>query len=365
MKKSFLSENQKQTLIDQQKIQKSTCEKYCRNLKHVFQNVFDLDNFQAFKLETNYKDVIDYCNSLASDTRRDYIISSLLAYKYLHGSPKKEIIEAYEKAKELICISCNNQRRNKQTHKGDEYRTQEDLEKSRNIAITEYQSDKENPILAMKYRLAWLYSHPDLAPLRSQDWAMTKMVDAHDTSEENQLVVSSNELILYHGKTQTKTKTFRVVKVPKEVMLALLESKQSLDDTNWVIPKSSTELQKQADDTSYMGKMLKAIFGISSNALRQNYVSKLVDNNYPLDQFMERSIEMGHNLSTALEYYTQLSKKSLFNKNDEVKQALEQRDKTIDSLSKELENLKTENLNQKSVIDALTLSISALGTLMS
>lgn len=151
------------------------------------------------------------------------------------------------------------------------------------------------------YELQFLKMINQLAPFRTQDYINVGFTPA----TPNYVDMTSQKMIYTEGKSLNSN---RVIEIP-DSLFHIIKSNKEKYDANFLFPgKKNPDISITAP---MFNKMVKNIFGkpITSQNLRQIYVSHYEDSGMPRKQRLKMAQMMAHTLHTADTNYTRFSSK--------------------------------------------------------
>lgn len=151
------------------------------------------------------------------------------------------------------------------------------------------------------YQLQFLIMINTLAPFRTQDYIGV----GFSPSTPNYVDMTSQKMIYTEGKSLNSN---RVIDIPDKLFNVIKSNKEKYD-SNFLFP--GEKKPKISITAPMFNKLIKNIFGknITSQNLRQIYVSHYEDSGMPRKERLKKAQMMAHTLHTADTNYTRFSSK--------------------------------------------------------
>lgn len=293
----------------------STVKTYNAMLKRLSKEVFKGKKIKELYLEQFQDKIFNYIDTMTLNSRNT-MMGAIMNMIKQYEDFNEDVMDKYYQKWKMIEKEIRSQREKELTKPNkkdtDKILTIEQIRKLRDKIGAEltntYESGKD-----IRYLILTLYSNPDLAPLRSQDYYQSKVVEDKEAMEKqtdkdkhNYLLLKEGLLYRNVGKT-VKYHGTRVIAIPQDV-LDVIKQFHDKSKSEWLIPNTVdiTKPMEQSHFTKIMQRCIQQEYGkgkvISSSMVRKIKVSSEISKilkQYPQFEEMEQKLrtlagDMGH-----------------------------------------------------------------------
>jgi integrase len=306
----------------------NTIKTYNTMMKRLSKEMFKGKKVKEMHIEQYQQKILDYVDEMSSLNSRYAMIVAIIDYaKQIEDFDEDVLDKYYTKMKSLRTeINKQQEKELKKPKKKDTDKilTIEEIEKLKNKYHDKLTSEY-SPVNDIRYVMFNLYSHPDLAPLRSQDYYNCKVVENKDEMEKQTDNKEHNYFLLKEGlfiRNIGKTVKFygtRMITIPQSI-IEVVRQFHDKSKSEWLVPNTmdKTQPMEQSHFTKLMQRGIQQEYGkkkkISSSMVRKIRVSTEINKilkDYP--QFEEANqrlknlaADMGHGTITQQLVYSRL-----------------------------------------------------------
>lgn len=306
----------------------NTIKTYNTMMKRLSKEVFNGKKLKEMHIEQYQQKILDYVDAMSSLNSRYVMIGAIIDYAKQFEDFDDDVLEKYCGKLKSIRNDINKQQE-KELQKPkkkdvDKILTIEEIEKLKNKYHDRLTSEY-SPVNDIRYVILTLYSNPDLAPLRSQDYYQCKIAENKnemekqaDNAEHNYFLLNEGIFIRNIGKT-AKFYGTRMITMPQSIIDAVKQFHEK-SKSEWLVPNTmdKTKPMEQSHFTKLMQRGIQQEYGkekkIGSSMVRKIRVSTEINKilkDYP--QFEEANQrlkklagDMGHGTHIQQMVYSRL-----------------------------------------------------------
>jgi integrase len=305
----FFNQETKQKLIESpKKLKQSTITSYETLLKRLYRDALDKHTFNVALLKTKREKIQTYImgDEINLNIKRNMLnaIINLLNLTRYEGQP---IVMKYVKMYRKIADEANKER----SYKGVSEDEKNNMVSSEEIdkLFNNYRKVVDALNFDWKNDLAFLFFAflKYLPVLRSQDYVSLVIVRNSKESKNHDNFINIKESVIVINQYKTvKSHGTRTIDIPNE-LLKIIVRYYNKSNTNLLFPKKSDPHESMT--VSGFAHFLNGLFGrkVSTQVLRQSYVSELHDSNIKISQRKKIANVMAHSLETQDKFYGKYS----------------------------------------------------------
>jgi len=306
----------------------NTVKTYKTMIKRLSKELFNGKKINEMRIEQEQKKIFDYIDTMTSLNSRKTMVKAIVDYAKQFDDFEEDVLEKYYKKMKSIQVDISKEQvkelKKPKKKDVDKILTIEEIEKLKNKyhdrLTPEYQ-----PVNDIRYVMLSLYSHPDLAPLRSQDYYNCKIVENEedmkkqtDKENYNYFLLNDGVFIRNSGKT-FKLYGTRMIKMPQTIV-DIVKQFHNKSKSEWLIPNTMNK-DKHMEQSHFSKMMQRGIaqeYGkekkISSTMVRKIRVSQefsKILKEYPQFEEVQNKLknlagDMGHGTMTQQLVYSRL-----------------------------------------------------------
>lgn len=309
---NFFNEETLQKLKESPKqLKKATITSYETLLKRLYREALDKHTFNVALLKTKKDKIEKYLlgDEINLNIKRNMLnaIINLLNISRYEGTP---IVMVYVKMFREIADEANKER----TYKGVTEEEKENMVTADeiNTFFNNYRKEVDALKFNWKNDLAFLFFAflKYIPVLRSQDYVSLVIVKNSKKAKDidNYINFKDGVIVINDYKT-VKTHGTRTIDIPEEMLKIIIRYHEKAN-TDVLFPKKSDISEPMT--VSGFAHFLNGLFGrkVSTQVLRQSYVSELHDSNIKISQRKKIANTMGHTIDTQNKFYGKYSNRN-------------------------------------------------------